>query len=102
MRALVEQEYTGRVLFPIVDPDAVAKAKEIGVDCRGRVSFGGTLDPRYAPLELDVVVEDYRTGLPLMAKGAVGEIATQEMAVLSHGTMVSEAVQYGTPLMQGP
>jgi hypothetical protein len=117
----VEQGYGGKVLFPIVDPPAVAAAKAhggrghrvilcghflshrdspykwercekawhyapsnyaalcpvkaIGEGGRGVISFGG-LDPRYPPLPLEVTVDRYTTGAPLMAKGAVGEIAT--------------------------
>ena len=44
LRALVEQGYTGKVLFPIVDPPAVAAAKSIGEGGRGKISLGG-LDP---------------------------------------------------------
>ena len=32
-----------------------------------------------------VTVESYKHGVPLMAKGAVGDIATQDMCVLRHG-----------------
>lgn len=32
-----------------------------------------------------MTVESYKRGVPLMAKGAVGEIATQDMCVLRHG-----------------
>ena len=49
--------------------------KAIGEGGRGIISFGG-LDPRYPPLPLEVTVDRYKTGAPLMAKGAVGEIAT--------------------------
>ena len=35
MRALVDGGYTGSVLFPIVDPDAVAAAKLIGEGSSG-------------------------------------------------------------------
>lgn len=35
LRALVEGGYTGSVLFPIVDPDAVAAAKSIGEGSSG-------------------------------------------------------------------
>lgn len=55
----------------------------------GKISFGG-LDPRYTPLALEVTVESYKRGVPLMAKGAVGEIATQDMCVLRHGKVCAE------------
>jgi microcystin degradation protein MlrC len=68
LRALVEGGYTGSVLFPIVDPDAVAEAKRIGGEgAQATISLGG-LDPRYPPLELEVTVEAYKEGVPLMAK----------------------------------
>ena len=65
LRALVEGQYPGRVLFPIVDPDAVAAAAEIGEGGQGTISLGG-LDPRYPPLPLEVTVESFKTEVPLM------------------------------------
>ena len=56
LRELVAQRYAGKVLFPIVDPDAVAAAQAIGAGNSGTVSLGGSLDPRYEPLELAVKV----------------------------------------------
>jgi microcystin degradation protein MlrC len=46
LRALVEQQYGGRALFPIVDGDAVEAAQAIGQGRRGLISLGGSLDPR--------------------------------------------------------
>ena len=63
-----------------------------GLFCAGTISFGG-LDPRYRPLELEVTVESYKHGVPLMAKGAVGEIATQDMCVLKHGKVSSSVIR---------
>ena len=52
LRELIDQCYTGKVLFPIVDPEAVAAAQDIGVGQSGDIKLGGTLDHRYSPLAL--------------------------------------------------
>jgi microcystin degradation protein MlrC len=42
LRCLVEAGYTGSVLFPIVDPDAVAAAKLLGEGSCGKHAFEST------------------------------------------------------------
>ena len=57
LAALLADGYTGRILAPIVDPAAVARAFEAGVGAMIRTTLGGALDPkRFTPLELDVRV----------------------------------------------
>lgn len=49
--ALAERDYQGRVLAPIVDPQAVAAAFAAGVGATVHVTLGGRLDPeRFTPL----------------------------------------------------
>ena len=57
LAALIEQNYPGRVLLPIVDPPAVRQAHEAGVGRTIRVKLGGALDPRFTPVELEAVVD---------------------------------------------
>eukprot|EP00747_Dinoflagellata_sp_TGD_P032392 gnl/TRDRNA2_/TRDRNA2_135952_c1_seq1.p1 gnl/TRDRNA2_/TRDRNA2_135952_c1~~gnl/TRDRNA2_/TRDRNA2_135952_c1_seq1.p1 ORF type:complete len:340 (-),score=43.68 gnl/TRDRNA2_/TRDRNA2_135952_c1_seq1:1-1020(-) len=57
LRELVKQNYAGTVLFPIACPPSVAAAAKAGVGATVQVQLGGSLDKRYEPLPLDVVVE---------------------------------------------
>ena len=55
--ALVEANYPGRVLVPIVDPVAAEKAFAGGVGALVRTKVGGALDPeRFTPLEIEARV----------------------------------------------
>ena len=60
--ALLGAEYEGSVLAPLVDSPAVRRAFEAGVGSCARFSLGGTLDPRFAPLEVEASVNMLRTG----------------------------------------
>ncbi|MDA0744983.1 MAG: M81 family metallopeptidase [bacterium] len=54
---LVRQGYRGRVLAPVVDPEAVCRAFEAGVGATIRTPIGGALDrSRYRPLDLEARV----------------------------------------------
>ena len=51
LRKLIEVNYRGRTLLPIVDEPAVKRAFEAGVGSTIQVAVGGTLDPkRFQPL----------------------------------------------------
>jgi microcystin degradation protein MlrC len=53
LRALVEAEYRGTALIPIVDPAAVESAFAAGVGGTVETTVGGTLDPaRFTPLRI--------------------------------------------------
>ena len=54
--ALLARGYRGRILAPLTDPPAVALAHEARVGARRRFRVGGSLDPRFAPIELDAEV----------------------------------------------
>ena len=57
VRALLDVNYAGRVLAPIVDPGAAEKAFAAGVDAVIRTPIGGSLDAsRFAPLETEARV----------------------------------------------
>jgi len=77
LAALVERGYPGRVLLPIVDPPAVQKAFAAGVGNAVTVDLGGALDPRFTPVQLEVIVD-----------------------MLSRGRYASES--WGTPQDAGP
>ena len=54
--ALLARAYAGHILAPLTDPPAVALAHEAGVGARRRFRLGGSLDPRFVPIELDAEV----------------------------------------------
>ncbi len=56
LRALLDAGYQGRALLPMVDAPAVAEAMRAGIGATIRVSVGGTVDPRFEPVELEVRV----------------------------------------------
>jgi microcystin degradation protein MlrC len=77
LAALIEHNYQGQVLLPIVDAPAVQKAFEAGVGNSVTVELGGTLDPRFPPVKIEAVVD-----------------------ILSQGQFVSES--WGTIQNAGP
>ncbi len=56
LRALVEAGYTKTVLIPIVDRPAVEEAFRAGVGATICTKIGGSLDPRFRPLEMELRV----------------------------------------------
>ncbi len=62
LAALIEEGYAGKVLLPIVDVPAVEQAFALGVGKSGRFALGGTLDPRFTPLEIEAQVAMLATG----------------------------------------
>jgi len=62
LKGLLQSDYAGRVLFPIRDEPAVEKAMEAGIGRTITVPLGGTKDPRFIPLEVEVTVEMLSTG----------------------------------------
>ena len=79
LKALVDSDFTGGCLVPVVDQPAVQAAVAAGEGNCTTVTLGGTLDPgRFAPLELEVEVVRiydghfrYENGLP----GVGGQVA---------------------------
>lgn len=56
LRGLIEANYAGSALIPIVDAQAVQAAVRAGIGSTIHVSVGGTLDPRHAPLPVEARV----------------------------------------------
>ena len=75
--ALLAAGYRGRILAPLTDAPAAAAAHQAGVGARRRFRLGGSLDPRFRPLELEA-----------------------EVTMLSDGYYVLES--WGTPERGGP
>lgn len=57
LRLLIEGDYRGKALIPIVDPPAVAAALKAGIGAQIQVTLGGQLDPRFAPLPVTARVK---------------------------------------------
>jgi microcystin degradation protein MlrC len=56
LRALLESGYARRALIPIVDRAAVDRAVAAGIGAEIETSLGGTLDPRFQPVDVRAVV----------------------------------------------
>lgn len=52
LKGFLESDYPGKVLFPIRDEPAVKKAMEAGIGSIITVPVGGTMDPRFTPVEV--------------------------------------------------
>jgi microcystin degradation protein MlrC len=91
LRALIDAGYTGRVLAPIVDPAAVAAAKQAGLGGRFRAKLGGAFDPRFVPLELDVEVDLLSRGRAAHETSGMLNDAG-DMAVLLHANITIVAM----------
>jgi microcystin degradation protein MlrC len=53
---MIKQNYPHTVLAPIVDPSAVVRAVEKGIDGKITVKLGGNLDSRFTPIEVKATV----------------------------------------------
>ena len=63
VRQWVEQNYSGRLLAPLVDPAAVRQAFAAGVGATIETKVGGSLDTkRYQPLELSAKIRSLSDG----------------------------------------
>jgi len=64
LRQLIETQYAGSALVPIVDAPAVKAAGDAGIGAIIRVTIGGALDPkRFKPLEIEGYVQMLSDGL---------------------------------------
>jgi microcystin degradation protein MlrC len=62
LAALLQSDYQGKVLLPIVDPPAVRLAIDAGLGQSAAFSLGGACDPRFAPVQLTATVAMLATG----------------------------------------
>ncbi len=70
LQALIDGDFAGEVLAPIVDPAAALMAHEAGLHNKLQVVIGGALDARFPPLQLEVTVEQLGDGeYPLESSG---------------------------------
>jgi len=70
LQALIDGDFAGEVLAPIVDPAAALMAHEAGISGKLDVVIGGALDARFPPLQLSVLVEELGDGeYPLESSG---------------------------------
>ncbi len=84
--ALLAHGFPGSILAPLTDPPAVALAHEAGVGARRRFRLGGSLDPRFAPLEFDAEVAMLGDGRYTLETWGTGEEAGRT-AVLRAGNL---------------
>lgn len=56
LKALLDRNYAGKALLPIVDADAVEMAMEAGIGQFIKTTLGGSLDPRFEPLVVEAQV----------------------------------------------
>ncbi len=86
LRALLEDDYQGRALLPIVDPCAVTTARVAGVGSTITVMLGGALDPRFEPLAVEARVRMLGDGrFPYEYSGALTDAGNT--AVLEVGSI---------------
>ena len=82
-KSLIENQYRGTALIPIVDAPAVEKAFEIGIGKNMTVSIGGSLDPdRHTPYECQFYVKALNDGNFVYSDGLRGHAG--RTAVLIH------------------
>jgi len=91
LAALKKAGYRGRVLAPIVDPEAVKQAMRAGVGGKFRARLGGAIDKRFTPLELEVEVDLLGRGRAVHeTSGAPNEAG--DTAVLLHENFTIVAI----------
>ncbi|MBT3346048.1 MAG: M81 family metallopeptidase [Gemmatimonadetes bacterium] len=84
LAALLEADYAGTVLLPIVDAPAVRQAHKIGLGHAGQFSLGGACDPRFTPVRLQARVVMLATG-PYYFESWGNEQDAGDTAVLQAG-----------------
>jgi microcystin degradation protein MlrC len=87
LKGLLEQEYEGRAVIPLIDAPAVAAAFVAGVGSTIKIPLGGTLDPgRHTPFEATVYVKSLHDGEFTYENGVVEQAG--RTAVLTVGNIV--------------
>ena len=94
LRALVERDYPGRALVPLVDAPAVAAAFAAGVGATVTTTLGGSVDPgRFAPLPVTARVRLLADGRHLSESHGIewqaGPTAVLELLPRGHIVVVT-------------
>ncbi|HET9661876.1 MAG TPA: M81 family metallopeptidase [Thermomicrobiales bacterium] len=85
-RAVIEQNYPGRGLFPVVDAPAVRAAMEAGIGATISAMLGGSLDPaRFTPLPVEARVKMLSDGKIRYESHGFGPADAGPTAVLEVG-----------------
>lgn len=100
LRALLESNYQGKALIPVVDPQAVQAAMTAGIGAMVHVAIGGAFDSRrFTPVEIDAKVHMlsdgiYRNesngGLAHAGNTAVLQAGTFTLVVTSHAVSLHD------------
>jgi microcystin degradation protein MlrC len=86
LRAVIESDYPGRGLFPVVDAPAVRAAMDAGIGATISVSLGGNLDPaRFTPLPVEARVKMLSDGQIRYESHGFGPADAGPTAVLEVG-----------------
>ena len=86
LRRVVERDFPGRGLFPVVDAPAVQAAMHAGVGSTISVTLGGTLDPaRFEPLPVEARVKILSDGQIRYESHGFGPASAGPTAVLEVG-----------------
>ncbi len=84
--ALLERGFAGTILAPLTDPLGVAMAHEAGIGAKRTFRLGGSLDPRFTPIELEAEVVMLGNGRYTLETWGTQEDAGRT-AVLRAGTL---------------
>lgn len=86
LRAVIESDYPGRGLFPVVDAPAVRAAMDAGIGATISVTLGGNLDPaRFTPLPVEARVKMLSDGQIRYESHGFGPANAGPTAVLEVG-----------------
>jgi microcystin degradation protein MlrC len=86
LRAVIESNYPGRGLFPVVDAPAVRAAMDAGIGATISVTLGGALDPaRFTPLPVEARVKMLSDGQIRYESHGFGPADAGPTAVLEVG-----------------
>jgi microcystin degradation protein MlrC len=86
LRAVIESNYPGRGLFPVVDAPAVRAAMDAGIGATISVTLGGALDPaRFTPLPVEARVKMLSDGQIRYESHGFGPADAGPTAVLEAG-----------------
>ena len=101
---MAQKKYPHKVLSSIVDPTAVSKAHELGVVASFKMGIGGSLDPRFVPLEMAWTVKSIGNDINLKMETwkfilnpgptAVLESGNFTVVAMTHSVMMCDRTIY--------